>query len=100
MRSRFSAFALGDTRYLLETWHPSTRPRTLDLDDDRRWTQLEIIDTEAGSPFDTAGVVEFRAHYRTASSSGTQHERSRFTREGGRWSYVGGVIKQPDSGSA
>lgn len=27
MRSRFSAFAVGDAEYLLATWHRATRPR-------------------------------------------------------------------------
>src|SRR5262249_12900002 len=31
MRSRYSAFAVGDAGYLLRTWHPSARPRTLTL---------------------------------------------------------------------
>jgi uncharacterized protein YchJ len=26
MRSRYSAFAVGDPAYLLATWHPTTRP--------------------------------------------------------------------------
>ncbi|WP_275423743.1 YchJ family protein, partial [Virgisporangium ochraceum] len=30
MRSRYSAFALGDADYLLRTWHPTTRPRSPD----------------------------------------------------------------------
>jgi SEC-C motif-containing protein len=34
MRSRYSAFALGEAAYLLSTWHPSTRPRALDLEPD------------------------------------------------------------------
>ena len=29
MRSRYSAFALGLTDYLVETWHPDTRARTV-----------------------------------------------------------------------
>jgi uncharacterized protein YchJ len=29
MRSRYSAFAVADAGYLLRTWHPSRRPRTL-----------------------------------------------------------------------
>ena len=29
MRSRYSAFAVGDAAYLLATWHPSTRPAAL-----------------------------------------------------------------------
>src|SRR3712207_8451687 len=35
MRSRDSAFAVGDPAYLLATWHPSTRPPSLDLDPTR-----------------------------------------------------------------
>jgi SEC-C motif-containing protein len=38
MRSRYSAFAVGDAGYLLRTWHPSARPRTLSLDPALRWT--------------------------------------------------------------
>ena len=32
MRSRYSAFAVGDAGYLLRTWHPSGRPQALTLD--------------------------------------------------------------------
>ncbi|MCU1437526.1 MAG: motif domain protein, partial [Naasia sp.] len=37
MRSRYSAFALGLPDYVRSTWHPSTRPGSLDLDDDSTW---------------------------------------------------------------
>ena len=30
MRSRYSAYALGLRDYLLETWHPNTRPESID----------------------------------------------------------------------
>ncbi|MFG3420392.1 YchJ family protein [Micromonospora sp. NPDC049460] len=88
MRSRYSAFAVGDTAYLLRSWHSSTRPRRLDLDPSQRWTGLEIVDADRGGLFDTTGVVEFRAHYRAGGRPGTQTERSRFVREDGRWVYV------------
>jgi SEC-C motif-containing protein len=89
MRSRFSAFAVGDRTYLLATWHPSTRPASLTLDEDRRWQRLEILDVVAGGPFDQSGVVEFDAHYRATHGPGRQHERSSFLRADGRWYYVG-----------
>ncbi|MPZ85448.1 MAG: hypothetical protein GEV28_35705 [Actinophytocola sp.] len=88
MRSRFSAFALGEEAYLLATWHPSTRPGRLTLDPAREWTRLEILGHTAGGPFDTEGTVEFRAHYRVGRKPGAQHENSRFTRENGTWLYV------------
>lgn len=62
MRSRYTAFAVGDTEYLLRSWHPRTRPKTLDLDPDQRWLFLEIVRTERGGPFDDTGTVEFIAH--------------------------------------
>ncbi|GMA87172.1 UPF0225 protein [Angustibacter aerolatus] len=90
MRSRYSAFAVGDTAYLLATWHPSTRPATLELDTGTRWRFLEIVSTSGGGLLDTDGVVEFRAHHVHDRARGVQHEVSRFTRVDGRWSYVDG----------
>lgn len=92
MRSRFSAFAVGDDDYLLATWHPSTRPESLELDERLRWYRLDIESTEAGGLGDDAGVVEFTAHYKPKQGSdaaaGSQHEVSRFVRHDGRWYYV------------
>lgn len=89
MRSRYSAFAVGDAAYLLRSWHSSTRPRELALDRDVRWTGLEILGSTGGSAFHSEGTVEFRARYRAGGASGEQHEDSRFVREGGAWVYVG-----------
>ncbi len=91
MRSRYSAFAVGNADYLLATWHPSTRPASLRLDKDRSWHRLDILRTDRGGPFDPTGVVEFRAHHRSPGGKGSQHEISRFTREGGRWFYLDGM---------
>lgn len=91
MRSRYSAFAVGDADYLSATWHPSTRPDSLSLGADRRWYRLDVLRTERGGPFDTDGVVEFRAYHRSPTGKGSQHEVSRFVREDGRWWYVDGI---------
>ncbi|MEU5907008.1 YchJ family protein [Micromonospora sp. NPDC047527] len=90
MRSRFSAFALGDSGYLLRSWHSSTRPARLELDPGQRWTRLEIVETERGGLLDATGTVTFHAHYRAAGQPGTMIERSRFVREDGRWVYLDG----------
>ena len=92
MRSRFSAFAVGDTGYLNRTWHPSTRPRRLVLDPGRRWTRLEILGRTGGSLFATDGTVEFRAHYEQDGHPGVQQENSRFVRVDGRWLYLDGSV--------
>jgi SEC-C motif-containing protein len=91
MRSRYSAFAVGDPAYLLATWHPSARPRTLSLDDDVRWTGLDVLATTGGRLFEDEGTVEFEAHSVRGGAPGTQHETSRFLREAGRWFYVDAV---------
>jgi SEC-C motif-containing protein len=91
MRSRYSAFALGDTGYLLATWHPTTRPRSLELDGDVRWAGLDVLATTGGSPLSSEGTVQFRAHYISGRTAGAQHENSRFVRDGGQWRYLDGV---------
>ena len=91
MRSRYSAFAVGDAAYLLRSWHPSTRPADLDLDDGVRWLHLAVTAVERGGPFDDDGVVAFEAVARADGRRHVQGERSRFAREGGRWLYVDGT---------
>lgn len=91
MRSRYSAFAVGDPAYLLATWHSTTRPAALELDRDVRWTGLDVLDTTGGSLLSGTGTVEFRAHYLVGRRPGTQHEHSRFVREDGQWRYLDGL---------
>lgn len=91
MRSRYSAFAVGERDYLLQTWHLSTRPASLELDDDLEWRRLEILGTTAGGDRDLHGTVAFVAHFWDAASrrTGRQPENSAFVREAGQWFYVG-----------
>ncbi|WP_026912125.1 YchJ family protein [Patulibacter minatonensis] len=92
MRSRFSAFAVGDVPYLLATWHPATRPATLELEPGLTWRRLEILGTTAGGSADDRGTVEFVAHFRDRSGTeGSQREHSAFVRVDGRWHYVAAV---------
>lgn len=98
MRSRFSAFAVEDSAYLLRSWHPETRPPRVDFDAGQRWQRLEILATTGGTAFHTTGTVTFRAHYTfrgspasfasTAGSSGTRAPGCTWTdpwRETGSW---------------
>lgn len=90
MRSRFSAFSLGDVAHLERSWAPETRPANVTVDPDQRWVRLEVIDTVQGRQLDAEGVVEFRAHFERNGKAGIRAERSRFRREAGRWVYVDG----------
>lgn len=82
MRSRFSAYAVGDTDYVFRTWHPRTRPDDLTPDPGLTWTRLEVLDA-------TGDEVEFVAHYDSPAGPGELRERSVFEQRAGRWVYVG-----------
>ena len=92
MRSRYTAFVLLDADYLLDTWHPTTRPRELTLDPDQRWLGLKVKRTEEGEAGDSAGVVEFVARYKIAGKGHRMHEVSRFSFVNGHWLYVDGDL--------
>lgn len=92
MRSRYSAFALGLEGYLLDTWHPSTRPERVDLDHGMEWTGLVIEDSTGGSAWEDDGTVRFAASWRSGRREGTLRETSRFALVDGRWTYVNGTI--------
>lgn len=84
MRSRYSAFVVGDRDYLLRTWAPGTRPTELELEPAAGWHRLEVLEAHGGL-LDATGTVRFRAHH----AGGVLEERSRFTRDAGRWAYLG-----------
>ena len=85
MRSRYAAYAVGDTDYVFRTWHPRTRPDDLSPDPTRTWTGLTILG--AGEDW-----VEFVASYERGGVPGEQRERSRFEQRAGRWVYVDGDL--------
>ena len=91
MRSRYSAFVLGDVPYLLATWHSSTRPATLELEAQAKWLGLDIK-THRSTGVDRS-EVEFVARFRLAGRAVRQRELSRFVREDGRWFYVDGDVR-------
>ena len=93
MRSRFSAFAIGDTDYLLNTWDADTRPAELNLDVGLEFYRLDILSTEGGGPFDTTGQVKFQAFYR-GLADGLQEENSTFRKIDGRWVYSVGEVAE------
>lgn len=91
MRSRYSAFVQLNSRYLLETWHPSTRPASVEFDVHQKWLGLRILD--APTHENGAGQVEFIARYRIGGGPASKlHERSRFVCERERWFYLKGNI--------
>jgi SEC-C motif-containing protein len=91
MRSRYSAYVKQLPDYLLASWHPSTRPEDLSLDEApaqrTRWLGL-TIHTHTSTDPDHA-QVKFTARYKVGGGSAVKMlEHSRFVREDGRWFYL------------
>jgi len=91
MRSRYSAFVLDRLAYLLDTWHPSTRPASLEPNPaGLKWLGLTV--KQARDQDADHATVEFVARSRLAGRASRMHEVSRFVREAGRWYYVDGDL--------
>lgn len=91
MRSRYAAYVLGLTDYLLQTWHTSTRPASLQDEANApplKWLGLKVLHDEQ---IDNSNAnVEFIARYKVNGKAEKLHERSRFVFEQGQWWYVDG----------
>jgi SEC-C motif-containing protein len=87
MRSRYTAYVLGLDDYLLDTWHPDTRPGAIAPQAaGLRWLGLELRRcTEDGAEHAT---VEFIARSKLGGRAHRLHETSRFQRVDNRWLYV------------
>ena len=89
MRSRYAAFVMDLQPYLLQTWHPSTRPADLEPNPPGlKWLGLQVRG-HANQNAEHA-TVEFVARSRLQGRANRLHETSRFVREDGRWYYVDG----------
>ncbi len=100
MRSRYSAYVMGLTGYVLSTWHPATRPDSIEPDRPGcRWLGLDVK-RHRQADADHA-EVEFVARSKVAGRAIRLHEVSRFVRErqpptpdaddSVRWWYVDGI---------
>ena len=103
MRSRYSAYALVKTSYLVDTVvnaqqkdHPPASLERFARSSD--WRRLDILDTDAGQPEDERGVVEFQAWYLANGRLECIRERSLFFVEDGRWKYSHGTHAKPQIG--
>ena len=97
MRSRYAAYVLEREGYLLETWHPETRPTALDLSAGQKWLGLKVLRSEQGNERDDAGLVEFVARFKIDGRGHRLHEISRFERVDGHWRYLDGERGPTDS---
>lgn len=90
MRSRYTAYAVGDDAYVLATWDEATRPAVLFEEGEARpkWILLRVTDAKPVAEGADTGEVTFTATARTSQGAMRLSERSLFRRKDGRWLYV------------
>ncbi len=94
MRSRYTAFVLGNIDYLMESHHSSTRPinekeEILKWSKSVKWVGLEVLESKNGKELDDIGSVEFKANFIEFNEDMVIHENSKFIKENDIWVYVG-----------
>src|ERR1043165_9337696 len=81
MRSRYTAYAVGQVDYVAKTDDPGSREK-FDKTSAEAWSSksewlgLDVIATEAGGPNDQEGVVEFAAKFKLAGPTPPPPRRS------------------------
>ena len=87
MRSRYSAFVLDVRAYLLDTWHPSTRPAAIEPPEPGL-TWLGLTVRHADMQGENLGRVSFVARSKLGGRAHRLEELSEFVKEAGRWYYL------------
>lgn len=93
MRSRYTAFNMGERAHIERTYAPEMRKfgNGSSFEPGIEWIKLEILDKVDGGEAADTGIVEFAAHYRLNGRTGVHRERSNFRRDAGLWLYVDGT---------
>lgn len=95
MRSRYSAFALGNGKYLQLSHALATRPTPTEGIETEKWSksvqwiELKVHNTAQGKASDTKGTVEFTAFFLDNGKMSTIHENSYFEKKNDKWYYFG-----------
>ena len=83
MRSRYTAYVVGEVDYIYDTHNPKTRmglskEEIKHWSESTKWNKLEIIETIDGQDKDSEGIVEFKGYYDENGETLFHHERSLF----------------------
>ncbi len=90
MRSRYSAYVLGEENYLRATWDPAACPPEPLIEPGITWVGLEVRSAQQEGD---EGIVEFVARAKVGGRARRLHETSWFIRRDRRWFYVDGDLK-------
>jgi len=94
MRSRYSAFVLGNIEHIARTHAPEigddfNRAEAERTASEVEWQGLEVI---SSSETGDTGTVAFYIRFRRDGQEFGQHELANFRRDEGRWLYVSGKV--------
>jgi SEC-C motif-containing protein len=100
MRSRYSAYALGEIDWIYQSQLPEGRQfidrrATEEWSKRAEWQRLEVLEQTDGGADDAEGVVEFKAYYRMGDEAIAHHEIASFRRVDGVWYFVDGIEVKP-----
>jgi len=92
MRSRYSAYAVGNIEHLERTCTAEALKEFDRADIERfmeeaEWLGLDIHETTDGGPQDETGRVNFTFHYKHQGKPYSQRELASFTKVNGAWLY-------------
>jgi SEC-C motif-containing protein len=92
MRSRYTAFVLGDLAYVERTQTAEADPNFSRPEAERNAADLEWLGLEVRQTMEEgdSATVEFLARFRRRDRESAHYEVSRFRRVDGRWLYTGG----------
>lgn len=93
LRSRYTAFTLGEIDYILNTHHSKTRHEVKreeieDWSKQSEWLGLKIVQKEAGEANDGTGSIVFCAGYQAEGKVNEHWEQSLFEKENGEWRFL------------
>lgn len=96
MRSRYSAYTMGDIAYIKKTSAPETHKdfdtkAAKEWSESAEWRGLKVLSVDKGGAEDKKGTVEFQATYKQDGKVLEHHEVSKFRRDSsGKWLFVDG----------
>ncbi|MBP7094510.1 MAG: YchJ family protein [Spirochaetia bacterium] len=96
MRSRYSAYALGETGWIMKscvTDEGVDPEATAAWSRESKWLGLRILSVEKGGAADSEGVVVFEATYERGGLRDVHRERAEFRKIDGAWLYDEGEIE-------
>ncbi len=101
MRSRYSAYVLGEIDHLIDSVHPDS-PGDADRESTEAWSKaadwqrIEVLDVVGGGENDDDGEVEFIAHFKVQNIPQQHRERASFKKLDGKWLYFDGEQKKQE----